>query len=251
MMNRTLLFYFSIIILSISNCFNQSNRITESKVDFCVDARKDSFFFPHNQISFTRIVEKTKFGKTDLDFVQKYKDELEIIETLYSRRELAVAKSKAEELLKKGSEASSIRELYGRILYAFYRGKTTEKLKFAFPVYENLLKDLDQSGVEDAGSDHHPKSIIYHDHIDTYWKIGTLYLDRAEYANGSLEIQRAVVAHLHTTKNTNLNQRFLDEAYGFLTEAFFFLKDLKNNNFYYCKAKINNPNNTYVDKYKL
>jgi hypothetical protein len=79
--------------------------------------------------------------------------------------------------------------------------------------------------------------------IEAYWKIGTLHLDRKEYLKAAFEITRGLEGGLGSYK------KLKEQAYQYLTEAYFYLK--KYALALYCAQKTLdiNPLNTYVDKY--
>jgi tetratricopeptide (TPR) repeat protein len=55
-------------------------------------------------------------------------------------------------------------------------------------------------------------------YVEAYWKMGTLYLDRQDYLHGAYEITRALIGGIGDFKPIR------EQAYQYLTEAYFFLK---------------------------
>jgi hypothetical protein len=79
--------------------------------------------------------------------------------------------------------------------------------------------------------------------VEAYWKISTLHLDKKEYLRAAFEIMRGLEGGLGSYK------KLKEQAYQYLTEAYFHLK--KYALAFYCAQKTLeiNSENTYVQKY--
>lgn len=89
--------------------------------------------------------------------------------------------------------------------------------------------------------------------VESYWKIGSLHMDREEW---DLAIENiSVIAYLrfHSMEKIKTGQDRLlaEQAFSYLTEAYYFKQNVPLNHFFYCRTRLVNPGNTYVEKYRL
>lgn len=77
-----------------------------------------------------------------------------------------------------------------------------------------------------------------------------MYLDFGKNNEASAELNRAIIAYIVRTK-FKPDRKQLEKMYEYQTEAYFLIKNKEGNNYFYCLTKEQNPNNQYVEKYKL
>jgi tetratricopeptide (TPR) repeat protein len=80
-----------------------------------------------------------------------------------------------------------VAEAYGKALYRIGRRED------AFPIYEQLVKAVDERMATKVRDDPDSRANIFIDAwlIDAYWKKGTLHMDRGEWDKAAFEISRA------------------------------------------------------------
>jgi predicted Zn-dependent protease len=123
-------------------------------------------------------------------------------------------------------------EVYARTLYRL------ERRAEAFEPYRRLvaLLDAQRLRVPQAGA----RSVLIDMwFIDAYWKLGTLHMDRAEYDRAAFEISRSLATGADSLQR-------LDQAYSYLTKAYFYLGDHEAARAFGRLALRNNPRNQYV-----
>jgi len=89
--------------------------------------------------------------------------------------------------------------------------------------------------------------------VESYWKIGSLHMDREEW---DLAIENiSVIAYLRFQSmqklKTSQDRLLAEQAFSYLTEAYYFKQNVPLNHFFYCRTRLVNPANTYVEKYRL
>jgi hypothetical protein len=162
------------------------------------------------------------------------------------------------------SENTFILNFYAKALYWFDREKSFEIYKKLIDILDkedyknskyveyklnNEIDEIGNSGIKndllDVCKDIHNivgnKIYVNLWFIEAYWKIGTLYLDKEDYLRGAYEITRFLLCGVGKD-DAIINE----QAMGYLTEAYTFLKkyDLAR----YCADKTLkiNPKNKYV-----
>jgi len=88
--------------------------------------------------------------------------------------------------------------------------------------------------------------------LDAYWKLGTLYLDVEEYQKAIIEISKLYYFGFKPDLVNNASDRAMAaHIFGYLAEAYFHTKQKKANNYFFCRTKEIDPQNTYVDQFEL
>ena len=75
---------------------------------------------------------------------------------------------------------------------------------------------------------------------DAYWKLGTLYMDRAEYDKAAFEISRCLAT------GRSMPAALTDQAYSYLTKAHYHLGDYATAEALGRLTLRHNPDNQYV-----
>ena len=88
--------------------------------------------------------------------------------------------------------------------------------------------------------------------IEAYWKLGTLYLDYQEYEKSVFEMSKIYYYEFHAgIELREAEQQMAKQLFGYLAEAHFHLKNKAANNYFICRTKEVDPQNTYVDAFEL
>jgi tetratricopeptide (TPR) repeat protein len=111
----------------------------------------------------------------------RHQNELVAAESLYRRREYAMAVDALEPVYRDEPGNPFVLEAYGRALF-----RQQERAR-AFEVYRKLVDQLDAEWQSDPG-------VVTVDvwFVDAYMKVGTLHMDRAEWERAAFEISRAL-----------------------------------------------------------
>lgn len=88
--------------------------------------------------------------------------------------------------------------------------------------------------------------------LDSYYRLGTLYLDKKDWDQAILNIRKIYDFSSSPRHPGKEHARLLlEQAAGFLTEATFHNKDRKANHYYYCQTLSLDRENTYIAPYLL
>jgi tetratricopeptide (TPR) repeat protein len=152
-------------------------------------------------------------------------------ERLYEQRQFAEVIALLEPLAAAEPTNPFILDLYARALF------WTNDRPRSFAVYRDVVLMLDAAAEA-------PAEVVPIDgwFIDAYWKLGVLHLDRGEWQRAAFEISRALASGL-------FDEKALDMALGYLTEAYFHLGNDPVASYYGGEAVRRNPTNTYVRPY--
>jgi tetratricopeptide (TPR) repeat protein len=124
-------------------------------------------------------------------------------------------------------------EVYARTLYRM--GRRVE----SFEPYRKLVALLDAQRLTIPGAG--PQSVVIDAWFaDAYWKLGTLYMDRAEYDKAAFEISRCLAT------GRSLPPALTDQAYSYLTKAHYHLGDYATAEALGRLTLRHNPDNQYV-----
>ena len=123
-------------------------------------------------------------------------------------------------------------EAFARVLY-----RKNERAQ-AFVIYRQLVDLLDTQWAST-----HDSVIVDLWFVDAYWKVGTLHIDRREWARAAFEISRALVGGLAWEPLAE------EQALSYLTRAFFELGRHEEARYYAERALGRNPRNTYARQY--
>ena len=167
----------------------------------------------------------------------RHQADLEEVERLYRRGELAQARTAIEAVHKDEPTNVFVLEAYGRVLY-----RLQERAK-AYGVYHELVRLLDEEWQAPP-----PAVTVDVWFVDAYWKLGTLHVDRAEWDRAAFEISRALVGDPKMSGNPLV----VDQALTRLTQAYYELGNREAARYYAEVAIGRNPRNTlargYLDK---
>ena len=154
----------------------------------------------------------------------------------YDARQYDAALAAIEPAYRDEPENLFVAEVYARTLYRM--GRRAE----AFEPYRTLVAALDAQGASLPGAG--PKTVVVDAWFaDAYWKLGTLYMDRAEYDRAVFEISRCLAS------GQPLPAAGLDQAYSYLTKAHYHLGDYAAAGAWGRVALRHNPRNEYVRPY--
>lgn len=176
-----------------------------------------------------------------------FKVDLEQSEAAYRAGRYAVAASILRPLVANGEDDPFILNAYARALYRVDR-------KAAYDVYRRLVDGLDRL-VAEMHVEHGVKPAIIDAWFDeSYWKLGTLHLDRREFREAAYEMCRSLVARglfmRIPEELRDANERGLAEQHlQYLTEAHAELGELEDARYYARWTLRVNPANTYVYEY--
>jgi len=124
-------------------------------------------------------------------------------------------------------------EVYARTLYRMGRREES------FEPYRKLVALLDAQRVAIPGAG--PRSVVIDVWFaDAYWKLGTLYMDRAEYDKAAFEISRCLAT------GRPMPPALTDQAYSYLTKAHYHLGDYATAGALGRLTLRHNPRNDYV-----
>jgi tetratricopeptide (TPR) repeat protein len=165
----------------------------------------------------------------------RFESELRRSEALYARRAYREAAAELEHAAAASPFDPFVVDALARALYWI-----DEERPKAFEHYLRLAQVLDA-----FGASRRPEHVYLNAWFsEAYWKLGTLYLDRAEYASAICWIARSRFADGRMTKG-----RGGEESAGFLAEAYFALGRADRADAYAREALRLNPANTYVLPY--
>ena len=152
-------------------------------------------------------------------------------ERLYEQRQFVEVIARLEPLAADEPTNPFILDLYARALF------WTDDRPRSFDVYRDVVRLVDAAAEAPAG-------VVPIDRrfVDAYWKLGLLHLDRGEWERAAFEISRALASGL-------FDQKALDMALSYLTEAYFHLDDTTVARYYGDETLRRNPANTYVRPY--
>jgi tetratricopeptide (TPR) repeat protein len=194
-----------------------------------------------------------------------YQQELERSMALYDRKEYEQAADVLREAVENEPGNPFILNAYARALY-------WHDSKESFPVYKRLVALLDSQYDEEGrfldiivnkssldsivlrreGDEildmwnkirdrYNPDPIVIDCWFgEAYWKLGTLHLDRNEYLEAAYEITRSMMI------SSSRLPHVMEQAMGFLTEAYYFLGYFDLARHCIAKAREINPSNKYV-----
>lgn len=161
----------------------------------------------------------------------RHHDAIVTARRLAGERRLREALEVIEPVYRDEPENRFARELYAYTL--FWLDRRAE----SFPVYRSLVDDIDR---DHAGE---PGVVVDQWHVDAYFKVGVLHLDRREWWPAAYEISRALAS------GRSAEPAFFDLALGYLAEAFYEMGDFEVARYYADHALRLNPRNEYVRRY--
>jgi tetratricopeptide (TPR) repeat protein len=157
---------------------------------------------------------------------------VETANRLYDARDYAGALTAIEPAYLDERDNPFVIETYARVLY-----RKNERAQ-AFVLYRQLVDLLDAERKES------PDSVTVDLwFVDAYWKVGTLHMDRREWARATFEISRALVGGLAWEPLAE------EQALSYLTKAYFELGRHEEARYYAERALGRNPRNTYARQY--
>ncbi|MBI4489195.1 MAG: hypothetical protein HY694_08930 [Deltaproteobacteria bacterium] len=165
---------------------------------------------------------------------EKHHETILRAESQYAGKKYAETRRLIEPVYNEEPYNRFVLELYARTL--FWLNERSQ----SFKIYLELMRSLDAEV---------PKDTVNVDlwFIDAYWKLGILYLDFGEYSKAAFEISR----FLHGGFMTGFvrNPAALEMALGYLTEAYFHLKNREVARYYADQTLKYFPRNQYVLRY--
>lgn len=195
-------------------------------------------------MSFTRTHNIPAFSKMMNTLHGPERESWERAQAFYNESKFQEALAEGEGLLQRQPENIYAIELLARIHYRMNQDYR-KRIDLAKPLYEELIQRLQSVEISD---DIDPKTVIYYDMVDVYWKLGTLYLDQEKYDRAIVNIYRA----MYVFKATNTqNPRAWFQMNLYLVEAFYKTNDKERNNYQYCIFKQSFPSSTEADRYRL
>ncbi len=164
----------------------------------------------------------------------RHQTAIETAEEHYAARQYDAALAAIEPAYRDEPENPFVLEVYARTLYRMDRRVES------FAPYQRLVALLDAQRVTIPGAGG-PRSVVIDAWFaDAYWKLGTLYMDRAEYDKAAFEISRCLAI------GRPVPDVFLDQAYSYLTKAHYHLGDYATAGAIGRLALRRNPRNEYV-----
>ena len=157
------------------------------------------------------------------------KEKIDRATLLYNQQRLLEALKLIEPVYEAEPENHFVIDSYARILF-----RMNDRAR-SFDVYTKLIKMLD------TRRSCKNEIVIDFWFIEAYWKKGILHLDRGEWREAAYEISRAYAGMNEPT--------IVDQALGYLTEAFYNLRDYELARYYAEATLQQNPKNLYVQKY--
>ncbi len=151
-------------------------------------------------------------------------------ERLYGESKFKKAADILKKAVKKEPDNHILLNQYARSLY---RAKGLRES--SFPVYRDLVRRLDAQLPEEQGL----KLDMWF--LDAYWKLGTLHMDRKEYREAIRQIAKIILG-----TGNRVNPRLREEAFSYITEAYYFLGQFDNVAYYGAYTLRLNPRNKYV-----
>lgn len=140
----------------------------------------------------------------------------------------------AADILKKAVEREPdnhfILNQYARSLY-----RIKDHRESSFLVYRNLVKRLDAQLPAEKGL----KLDMWF--LEAYWKLGTLYMDRKEYREAIRQIAKIILG-----TNNRMNPLLREQAFSYITEAYYYLGQQDNVAYYGAYTLRLNPESKYV-----
>lgn len=131
----------------------------------------------------------------------------------------------------------------------------------AINAYIELIKIIEKGYFESekyavtiSTSDDKPQATVVIDpwFLESYWKLGTLYLDYQDYPRAVFEMSKMYYYEFKASLDVREADRpMATQLFAYLTEAHFHLKNKAANNYFFCRTKEVNPQNTYVDQFEL
>jgi tetratricopeptide (TPR) repeat protein len=227
------------------------NAHVSAQIEFeqsCNDSSTSFWLLTGTNVLITRLPEESPIVLRHNETAKKEKTTLESADRCYSNRDYAGAVVLFAQLASRYPNDWFIQERYARSMY------WVNSLKSAsFDIYRSLAQKLDSLAISDAteGGNGNGRFIAINVMFsEVYWKLGTLLLDREDYRHAIQYLHR-FETYMLMTDQARADTRVMDQLYSFLTEAYFFLGLPRANRFYYCMTKQVNPQNTYVDRFKL
>ena len=127
--------------------------------------------------------------------------------------------------------------LLNELARTYYRADKRDK---AYSVYIEIMDSLEQMSKQFRPSD----LVLFPAYRESYWKIGTLHLDRGEYELAITRIAESLLSLPPQERSV-----FLQQTLDYLCEAYFYLKDFSKSR-YYGEATLHIfPDDTYVLEY--
>ena len=163
----------------------------------------------------------------------RYQSAIESADARYDAQEYEEALAAIDPAYQDEPENPFVIEVYARTLYRM--GRRVE----SFEPYRKLVALLDAQRLTIPGAG--PRSVVIDAWFaDAYWKLGTLYMDRAEYDKAAFEISRCLAT------GRSMPAALTDQAYSYLTKAHYHLGDYATAEALGRLTLRHNPDNQYV-----
>lgn len=174
-------------------------------------------------------------------FSKVYNKEILKSKELYAQKNYQEAANILKVAIKREPDNPFILEAYAKALY------WQDLRQESFAYYKRLIELLD-STPKKLEPDNAPANAVVLDSWfqDAYWKYGTLLLDMGEWESAALEISRCLAMTQHKCSS---QPAACIQAYSYLTEAYFEMKQY-NIAKYYAEVTLKmDPANQYVKSY--
>lgn len=156
-----------------------------------------------------------RIGTTDLTpLVRSARYGLQILdsEAAYGKGDFATAAAVLEEAAQREPDNPFISYQLARALY-----KTDDSKPRAYTLYQRLITQLDKAGeINDSTLN---VDIWF---AEAYWKLGTLYMDNAQWEEAILSISQGIIA---APKEELAGTPLQEEMLAYLTECFYYIGD--------------------------
>ena len=136
---------------------------------------------------------------------------------------------------------------------AHYRNNpiAAQRIQSSFKLYKKLVRMVDRAVRKQDGARVDGRVIIVPDFAESYWKLGTLYMDLKDFKHAHFFIARSLLTYITFNHPRRRNPRVLLQMYSYLTETSFFLKNRKLNRYYAGCARAVYPGASYIKKFEL
>lgn len=177
-------------------------------------------------------------------------------EEAYARRDFEGSIELFTRLYAMDKENPFVLNALGRSFY-WMKGRKKEAIGFYLQLMKILEKgylDSEKNAVVFQATNAKSRAITVIDpwFIDAYWKLGTLYLDYEKYPEAIFEMHRLYYYEYTAEREIPAeNIQLAVQLFRYLTEAYYFVKDKEANQYFYCRIKEIDPQDTYVDRFQL
>jgi tetratricopeptide (TPR) repeat protein len=155
---------------------------------------------------------------------------------LYNNKNYKQSSEKYKEIYESEKDNLLYLEEFGKALY----WSDNNSRITSFNIFKKIVNDIEDKNCKDS-----KQTAIHFWFIDSYFKLGCIYIDLKDYKNAIYYLTKGIYIDL------NSNSTFLEQGLSYITECYYNLNNKEFNNFFYLLTKKKFPSNKYIERFKL